>query len=193
MGIVSGFNLYEFLGMVLAIFYLILAIRQNILCWYAAFISSAIYLFVFYQANLYMEALLQLFYAMVAIYGWRQWKYNEKNEDKKISTLDYKTHFLLILLILMLTLIVGFYINNFQEELPYLDSFTTIAAIFTTFMVAKKILENWIYWAIIDTISIYIYFQKELYLTTFLFLFYLVLVFIGYRSWKKSWKLQLIK
>ena len=68
-----------------------------------------------------MEALLQLFYAMVAIYGWRQWKYNEKNEDKKISTLDYKTHFLLILLILMLTLIVGFYINNFQEELPYLD------------------------------------------------------------------------
>ena len=140
MGIVSGFNLYEFLGMVLAIFYLILAIRQNILCWYAAFISSAIYLFVFYQANLYMEALLQLFYAMVAIYGWRQWKYNEKNEDKKISTLDYKTHFLLILLILMLTLIVGFYINNFQEELPYLDSFTTIAAIFTTFMVAKKIL-----------------------------------------------------
>ena len=92
MGIVSGFNLYEFLGMVLAIFYLILAIRQNILCWYAAFISSAIYLFVFYQANLYMEALLQLFYAMVAIYGWRQWKYNEKNEDKKISTLDYKTH-----------------------------------------------------------------------------------------------------
>ena len=193
MGVVSGINLYEFLGMVLAIFYLILAIRQNILCWYAAFISSAIYLFVFYQANLYMEALLQLFYAMVAIYGWRQWKYNEKNEDKKISTLDYKTHFLLILLILMLTLIVGFYINNFQEELPYLDSFTTIAAIFTTFMVAKKILENWIYWAIIDTISIYIYFQKELYLTTFLFLFYLVLVFIGYRSWKKSWKLQLIK
>ena len=94
-------------------------------------------------------------------------------------------HFIFIFFILVLTLLSGFLMSYTQANFPYLDSFTTIAAIFTTFLVAKRILENWLYWIIIDSCSIYIYLEKSLYITSFLFMFYLVLALFGYFSWRK--------
>ena len=73
-----------------------------------------------------------------------------------------------------------------QAALPFLDALTTWGAIITTYMVAKKILENWIYWFVIDSISIYLYISRELYLTAFLFFIYLIIIIFGYRSWIKK-------
>jgi nicotinamide mononucleotide transporter len=78
-------------------------------------------------------------------------------------------------------------LTHFTEAaMPYLDSFTTWGAIVTTWMVARKILENWIYWFVIDSVSVYLYISRELYLTSGLFLLYLVLIVIGYRAWRRS-------
>jgi len=73
-----------------------------------------------------------------------------------------------------------------QAVLPFLDAFTTFGAIITTYMVAKKIIENWIYWFVIDSISIYLFISRELYLTAILFFVYLIIIIFGYMSWKKK-------
>ena len=73
---------------------------------------------------------------------------------------------------------------------PYADSFTTVAAILATYMVARKVLENWIYWFAIDSISVYLFLSRELYLTAFLFLIYLFIIVFGYRSWNEIRKNQ---
>ena len=73
-----------------------------------------------------------------------------------------------------------------QAALPFLDSFTTWGAIVATFMVARKILENWLYWFVIDAVSIWLYINRDLYFTTLLFAAYLVMIVIGYRSWRAS-------
>ena len=70
--------------------------------------------------------------------------------------------------------------------MPIIDSFTTCFSIIATFLVVKKILENWIYWIIIDLVSIYIYFSRDLHLTSLLFLVYTVIAIIGYFNWKKK-------
>ena len=71
---------------------------------------------------------------------------------------------------------------------PFLDALTTFGAIITTYMVAKKIIENWIYWFVIDSISIYLFYSRELYLTSILFFIYLIIIIFGYKSWNKKLK-----
>jgi nicotinamide mononucleotide transporter len=72
-----------------------------------------------------------------------------------------------------------------EAALPFMDALTTWGAIITTYMVAKKVLENWIYWFVIDSISIYIFLSRDLYLTSFLFFTYLFIIVLGYKSWDR--------
>ncbi|MGI9257775.1 MAG: nicotinamide mononucleotide transporter, partial [Gammaproteobacteria bacterium] len=75
LAVAAAVSVIEGVAVVLAIAYLVLAIRQDLLCWYAAFASSLIYLWIFFDARLYMESALQVFYAGMAIFGWYQWRY----------------------------------------------------------------------------------------------------------------------
>ena len=88
---------------------------------------------------------------------------------------------------LLHAIISGFLLEKYTHAaLPFLDAFTTWGAIITTYMVAKKIIENWIYWFVIDLISIYLFISRELYLTSLLFFIYLIIIIFGYRSWMKK-------
>jgi nicotinamide mononucleotide transporter len=80
--------------------------------------------------------------------------------------------------------------NNTDAASPYIDAFTTWGAIIASYMVAKKILENWIYWFVVDFVSVFLFVSRELYPTALLFSLYLVLVIFGYRSWKNEWQLK---
>jgi len=179
---------WEIVAVVLAIAYLVLAIRQNIWCWAAAFASTAIYLMLMYRALLYMESALQLFYLGMAIYGWRQWRHGPgPDHSLPVSRWRAKQHIAAIVGVASATLVSGWLLSEFSTAaLPYVDSFTTWGAIIATFMVARKILENWWYWFVIDSVSITLYINRELYLTAVLFVGYLVLIVVGYRSWRKD-------
>jgi nicotinamide mononucleotide transporter len=179
---------WEVIAVLLALTYLILAIRQNIYCWVAAFISTSLYLVLMYRALLYMESLLQVFYLVMAVYGWYQWRHGPgPDHSLPVSRWRPKQHAVAIIAVLVATLISGRLMNDFSNAaLPYIDSFTTWGAIIATFMVARKILENWWYWFVIDSVSIYLYINRELYLTALLFAGYLVLIVIGYLSWRKD-------
>ena len=140
------------------------------------------------QAGLYMESLLQIFYVLMAVYGWLHWKniINGKR-DLRIKSWNNLNHVYTVISVIILAILSGIVLEEYtQAALPFIDAFTTWGAIVTTYMVAKKILENWIYWFVIDSISIYLYTSRGLYLTAFLFVIYLVIIVFGYRSWKRT-------
>ena len=178
----------ELVAVLTAVTYLILAAKENVKCWYAALISSLIYIYIMFQAGLIMESILQIFYVLMAVYGYIQWT-NKISVDTNLSIKSWNkiNHLYSISLVIALSIFSGIFLEKYtQAALPFLDAFTTWGAIITTYMVAKKIIENWIYWFVIDSISIYLYISRELYLTAFLFLIYLIIIFFGYISWKKK-------
>ena len=181
---------WELLAVVLALAYLILAMKEKNTCWYAAFISTSIYLFLFWDVSLLMESALQIFYLVMAVYGWWQWRQHASSQqDLVIHCWPLKTHLLVIAGVGLLTVIFGYGLQaNTQAVLPYLDSFTTWGAVVTTYMVTRKVLENWIYWIVIDGASVYLYIDRELYLTALLFMIYVVLVVIGFYQWSAIYK-----
>ena len=105
----------------------------------------------------------------------------------RIHTWKIVRHVQVIAAIIAVALLLGWIMSKTDAAFPYADAFTTVAAVVTTFMVARKVLENWIYWFVIDSISVYLYVARELYLTALLFVFYLVLIVIGYRRWRRDY------
>lgn len=187
----QAMSLWELTAVVLAIAYLLLALRQQRACWVAAFISTSIYLLIFIQAKLYMEAGLQVYYLLMAVYGWRQWQADDGADALPVSTWSLQRHIASIGVVLVATLVSGFLLARFTDAaMPYLDSFTTWAALIATYMVTQKILENWLYWIVIDAVSIHLYLQRELYLTSVLFALYVVIAIIGYFNWRRSMRVK---
>jgi nicotinamide mononucleotide transporter len=182
----------ETLAVALGISYLLLAMRENSLCWYCAFFSTAIYVYIFGDVSLYMESALNVYYMGMAVYGWLQWQNGGANHSGvEIVRWTAKHHIICILVILIASVISGYLLSvNTDARLPYLDSFTTWASVLTTVMVARKVLENWLYWIVINSVSIYLYIDRDLDQTAAMFTLYLVLSVLGYVAWKKNYVLQ---
>ena len=180
---------WEVPAVVLAILYLVLAARENIWCWGAAFISTAIYIYVFFDVNLFLESALQIYYLGMAVYGWYQWRQpTDQSATLPISTWSLKKHVVVIAVTGSIVVTSGYLLSkNTEAALPYVDAFTTWYAVVTTYMVTRKILENWGYWFVIDSVSVYLYYSRGLYLTALLFIAYLVIIVFGYVKWKKEY------
>ena len=180
-------NWLEITAVIFAILYLILAVKQNILCWIAGIISSVLYFFIMQKAGLYMEAYLQVFYVVMGIYGWSQWSAsNASNPSFIVNTWSKYQHMIAISIILALSLLSGFLLERYTDAaLPFLDALVSWGAVVATYMVAKKLLENWIYWFVIDATSIFLFIERGLWLSAVLFATYLVIIFFGYQSWNK--------
>ena len=183
---------WEMVAVFLSVTYLLLAIKQNLWCWVAAFISTLIYTILFFDASLLMDSALNMFYLVMAIYGWYSWKYGNginKNEELEITSYGLNKNLKIIGALIIVSLILGYIMANYTSaDFAYLDTFTTVFAVFTTYTLTKKVLENWLYWIVIDSVSIYIYINKGFYLTAVLFAFYTVLAFIAYNNWKKEYE-----
>lgn len=179
---------WEAVAVVLAVAYLVLAIRQNIWCWACAAASTAIYFFLFGAALLKAEAALQIFYLLMAGYGWYEWRIHPGRRDRlPVTTWPVWKHVLVVVAVMVATAAFGWYLSNHtQAALPYFDAFTSSAAVIATYMVARKVLENWVYWFVIDAVSIYLYLSRDLHLTALLFVGYLILIPIGFNSWLRD-------
>ena len=182
----------ETLAVALGMSYLLLAMRENSLCWYCAFFSTAIYVYIFGDVSLYMESALNVYYMGMAVYGWLQWQKGGANHSGvEIVRWTAKHHIICVFFILIASVISGYLLSvNTDARLPYLDSFTTWASVLTTVMVARKVLENWLYWIVINSVSIYLYIDRDLDQTAAMFTLYLVLSVLGYVAWKKNYVLQ---
>ena len=176
----------ESIAVLFSILYVILAVKENIWCWGAALISVSLYIYICFSAQLYPETGLQVFYFIMAIIGYYMWNKQNKEEIKEWSEIK---HLLIILSGAILTFFMGFYFSTYtNSKMPIIDSFTTVFSIIATYMVIKKVLGNWLYWIVIDAVSVYLYFNRDLHLTSLLFIAYTIIAIFGYFSWMKKMK-----
>ena len=181
-------SLAEAIAAALGLAYLLLAVKRNLLCWICAFASTAIYLVLFAKAALYMQSALQVFYLVMAVYGFIDWKAGRTEETGVlIRTWSVRQHALAAVAVAVATVINGWLLAKHTDAAaPFLDSFVTWSSVITTWMVARRVLENWLYWIVVDAIAAYLYFSQGLLWTTVLFVIYLGIVVHGFFVWRKE-------
>lgn len=183
---------WEVLAALLSVLYLLLALRENIACWYAAFFSTIIYSVLFWDVQLLMDSGLQIYYMAMAVFGWYEWRQHGPREDTRpIRLWPIHYHIATLGLIVVLSIGSGYWLSHHTNaSWPYMDSFTTWASVITTFMVATKVLENWLYWIVIDAFGMILYLDRGLYLTALLFAVYIVIAGFGFFTWLKHLQAQ---
>lgn len=192
----------EGLAVLAGLAYVLLAARESIWCWPAALLSVSIYIYLCLEARLYAETGLQLFYLVMAIVGWWSWTRKKRPVQSAETTLQSsetlpivrwpgRRHLLVIAGNTAGTLLLGWFLSTYTAAAnPYLDAFTTVFSLFTTWMVTQKVLENWLYWIVIDAASVYLYGSRDLYLTALLFILYTLIAVAGYRQWLRRYYTQ---
>lgn len=178
----------EAAAVVLAVAYVVLAARQNIWCWPCAIASSSLFFGIFLDRALYQQAMLQLFYIGMAIYGWRKWRRGGQQATQlEISNWRSAQHARAIALVLALTVITGWLEARYtRTAMPYLDAFTAWGSVVTSWMMARKVLENWLYWFVIDTLMVVLAIRAGLPATAVLYVIYVGMVIVGFYSWRRS-------
>jgi nicotinamide mononucleotide transporter len=178
----------EITAVTLALAYVPLAIAQRLSCWFAAFVSSVLYVWVFFTTHLYMESLLNAFFAAMAVYGFWHWQHgNAGGGALNVTRWPVSRHALALLGVAALAALNAFLLARFTPAAnPFIDSMVTWSSVFTTFLVARKVYENWYWWLVIDSVGLCLYFTRHLYLTTLLYGVYVILCVIGMREWRRS-------
>jgi len=186
---IESMSSWELLAVILAITYLLLAVRENVLCWLFAFVSTAIYTVLFWDVSLLMDSALNIYYMAMAVFGWYQWTHGEtgngSSQSLAVRSMSGQQHLLVISVVAVLSLGSGYLLSEHSSAAwPYVDSFTTWASVITTYLVTKKYLQNWLYWIVIDLVSVPLYIDRGLNLTALLFVAYVVIAVVGYFSWR---------
>ena len=177
----------EIVAAALAVVYLLLAIRQQIGCWAAAFVSSCLYVWVMFGARLYMESVLNVFYAAMAVYGYRQWTQSGGGRGLEVSRWPLSRHCLGLSAVIGMSMVSSFFLRRFTPAAwPFVDSMAAWGSVFATFLVARKVYENWHWWLVIDSVCLALYYLRGLYVTMLLFGLYLLMIVAGMREWRRS-------
>jgi nicotinamide mononucleotide transporter len=161
-------------------------VKQNIWCWPTGIVQVFLYIFVFYGAKLYSDALLQVIYIFLQAYGWYHW--NKGNQHQlPVTNIPKRNYPFYASAILLGSFLWGYTMKRYTDAAaPYPDAFIVVASLVATWLLAKKKVESWYLWISVDVIAIGVYAYKHLYLTTSLYAVFLVLATMGLLEWKKS-------
>jgi nicotinamide mononucleotide transporter len=199
MGVVINWisdNWIELTAALVSFTYVILTIKEIIWLWLFGILSSILYAWVYAHSGFYAGMALQGYYAIISIYGWIHWSARSKKAEVEPGTdlklpvirLKRRLFFILIIVWFILWQVTALILANFTDStIPYWDAFTAAGGMVATWMIARKILEQWLFWIVIDCISVGLYIWQGLYVTTLLFLVYIVMATFGYRQWRKAW------
>jgi nicotinamide mononucleotide transporter len=178
---------WEVFASLLGIGYVIFAAKESQWCWPLAFVSTLIYTLLFWQDQLPMQALLNFYYMAMAIYGYLLWQKQGQAEDViAISKLTWPRQFAFLITGSLLTFLTAKYLISIDaSQSPYLDAGVTVFSVLNTVLMARKVLQNWLYWIVIDAAAIQLYYETGYYATIVMFSVYLVLALVGYLNWMK--------
>lgn len=183
----------ELLATLLALAYVVLALRQSLWCWPAALLSTMLFTHIMWDSALLSDAMLQMYYAAMALYGWWRWQQLKLQNQglNRVSEWPWRRHLQLITVTGLIGLLLGYVMANFTHaDFAYLDAQTTAFSVMATWLVARKLVSNWLYWVVIDAVSIYVYAQKHLYFLTLLFMLYTIIALAGYFIWRANYQQQ---
>ncbi len=169
----------EYFGVITGLLYLLLEIKQHRAMWVVGFLTSLVYIFVFLFAKIYANMGLQTYYVVISIYGFYQWtrkKHEIHSENDGLPSGHILYPHLSIPLFIGITgtlavvfAILGYILYQFTDSpIPVGDAFTTSVGIVATWMLARRIIEHWIFWVIVNLVSVYLYYLRGLYATLFL-------------------------
>ena len=181
-------NWVELLGSVLSFIYLYLSVKQKSSLWIFGFLCSLLYMVVFFQSKFYADMTLQVYYLVVSVYGWINWKFGKTKAGKEILITHTPKKIVPILIIIAVAIYFAYYfvLRQTDSPLPRADSLTTALSIVATWMLAKKYIEYWLVFVFVDGLSAGLYFYKDLYPTAILFVVYTVMAVVGYYQWRKT-------
>lgn len=183
-------SITEWLIFVTALLYVILAALEHVLCWLFGILSSALTIYLCYEGHLFLESGLNVFYVLIGIYGWYQWLYGSA-EKTELPVVSYSigNNIYLVLIGALTWIPFGYIAHKYSTQvLPYMDAFITAFSLVATWMTAKKIMENWLYWIVIDGLAVFLYAYRGFYLLSLLYVIYTILAAAGYLSWRKKLK-----
>ncbi len=185
-------SLLEWIGTITGFACVYLAAKEHILNWPTSIISVLAYCILFFEYKLYGDAILQLYFLSTAIYGWYYWLKRQEQHKKPIVKYNTKELILTVCIIIILSLLLGGFLNHFTDSnVPYIDGFCTAMSFVAQFLMTRKVLQNWILWIIVDICYVPLYLYKNLVLTALLYVLFLILATMGYLAWRKTWKAAL--
>ena len=180
----------EIFGVVTGILYVILEVKQNRFLWPLGIITSAAYIYIFFTGKFYADMGLQVYYVLISIYGWYYWSRGGAKETKgelPVVRINRQQLILLFLTFAFSWVLIYFVLDRYTDSsVPLGDSFTTALAIVATWMLTRKIIEQWFLWIIVNVVSIALYIYKGLYPTVILYAVYAGMAVYGYLEWKRS-------
>jgi nicotinamide mononucleotide transporter len=190
-GIMDAFTVmssWEIVAVIFGISYILLAAKESLWTWLFAFLSTLIYTVLFWEGALVSSSLLNFYYMFMAVYGFILWRGGEKQEELAISSWTLKKNALFIVTGVVLSLLFGYLSSTYTEaNFAYLDTFVMVFSVLATWMLANKVLENWIYWMVIDAVAIVLYWKSGYLATIVLFTLYVILALYAYISWRKAY------
>ncbi len=191
-------DVITWIATVTAVVYVVLALKENIWCWSFGIVSSALWVSVYFNERLWYESLLSIFYVVLGVYGWISWSKEKKNTDGNesiaelsITRMPSNILFICVSVAVVSGIILGFISSAISDNsFAYSDALIASFSVVATWMTARKYLENWLFWIVIDACSAALYLVKgpTMYLAAVLFIFYTFMAVAGYVSWKKSLK-----
>jgi nicotinamide mononucleotide transporter len=180
----------EWIAILTALLYVVLATKENAWCWVFGILSAGLYIYINFVAKLYLDAWLSLYYCVIGIYGWYVWvKKIPQMNSRSLKNISARELLLSIVAGVAGTFLLGFLSDRFTDSpLPYFDAALTSFSLVATFLTTQKILENWLFWVVIDAAYIIIYWNRSLPFTAVLFLIYTFIAAYGYFKWRKKLK-----
>lgn len=179
---------FEWLATVLGVVYVLFILKRNRWGWVAGGLSSAILTVMAARARLPMQALLQFAYVVIAVYGWVKWKGAEEAQPR-IGTWDWRRHAIAIAAGIGLSLAIAPILRaSGSSDWPFLDTLIAYLGLLASWLTARVFLENWLYWILIDSVSLYLFTAQGHPAIALLFVIYLVISCIGLRTWWRQYR-----
>jgi nicotinamide mononucleotide transporter len=187
---IDFFVILEFAAVIFGLLSVYLTTKENLWCWPTGIIMVVLYVIVFFHAKLYSDVIENAIYIPLQIFGWWAWIYGgKKKDDLCVTRLSPVWIVFWIVEIIVVSYLVGYFMANFTDAVvPYLDAFTTVLSLTAQIIMSYKKIENWIMWIIVDILAVYIYSIQGLFMTTGLYILFLILAISGLLSWLKSMK-----
>ena len=180
----------EILGVAGSLIYLYFSVRQNIWLWPFGIVSSGLFIYIFFTTGFYADMGLQIYYLFISIYGWYHWVHGKSGREigeLQVTRAPGKVLIASGLIFLVLLAAIGIVLDRFTDStVPWGDSFTTAGSIIATWMLARKIIQHWLLWIVVDSVAAGLYLFKGLYPTTGLYIIYAGISVTGYFQWKTN-------
>lgn len=169
-----------------------LSAREHIVSWPTAIVNVGIFFFLFWKAKLYADAVLQLVYLALSVYGWYEWLYGGAQHSRlRVSRATRANWLVLAPLFLIGGVGLGALLARHTDSpMPYFDALLTSASLVAQWMMTRKLIENWIVWILADVVYVPVFIARGLPFTAFQYAVFLVLAFIGFTSWRQSLRRQ---